>query len=151
MAHDGDNRPSPAAGHNSQHGVRQWQTPHRPDEALEHDDHDPIEADLDLVETAFLESFPTAADPTSFLRMANIPFTGTIGDGRLIHLLRVETYAVTDVGAITPRLGGDGVRYDPLPAKMTSRRQTLALIYTDGETTVDLTLSQARALKPATS
>src|SRR5262245_5287893 len=86
-------------GHNREAPRRaaQWQTPHRPDEP--HHDHGRApEPDLDLVETAFAEGFATATDPTSFLRLAQVPFTATAPDGTALSLLRVEIEAATDVG-----------------------------------------------------
>jgi hypothetical protein len=46
--------------------------------------------------------------------------------------LRVEVDSIADVGAITPHLGGDTFRYDPLPARMVSRRGRLRFVYFDG-------------------
>ncbi len=106
------------------------------------------EPDLDLVETAFLEAFPSAPDPTSFLRLAGIPFTGRGKDGVVLALLRVEAEEATDVGTLTPHLGGGGFRYDPLPAAMTSRRKTLAFVYFDGGGLLRLSLAEAKALTP---
>ncbi len=110
----------------------------------------PAEPDLDLVELAFLEAFPRAPDATSFLRLAGIPFVGRTRDGETLSLLRVEANQTTDVGSITPHLGGDGYRYDPLPAAMTSRRQTLAFVYAGKAGTTRLSLAEARALRDLT-
>jgi len=89
------------------------------------------------VEAAFADTFPKAADPTSFLRLAGIPFTGRDGAGRTLNLLRVEFEKATDVGSVTPHLGGGSLAYTPLPAKMVSRRRRLAFVYQDqnGNTT----------------
>ncbi len=106
----------------------------------------PREPDLDLVETAFVDAFPRAPDPTSFLRLAGVPFVGESSEGKRLSLLRVEVSQTTDIGALTPHLGGTGHRYDPLPAKMTSQRQKLALVYFDGTAAVSLSLAEARAL-----
>src|SRR5262249_17366363 len=38
-------------------------------------------ADLDLVESAFAEGFLAAGDPTSFLRLARVPFQAATPDG----------------------------------------------------------------------
>ncbi len=133
------------AGHNGTAPARQWQTPHLipgvtvPEAA-------PREPDLDLVETAFVDAFPRAPDPTSFLRLAGVPFVGESSEGKRLSLLRVEVSQTTDIGALTPHLGGTGHRYDPLPAKMTSQRQKLALVYFDGTAAVSLSLAEARAL-----
>jgi hypothetical protein len=150
MANDGHPRDHPhphGAGHNGHEPVRQWQTPHLPDGHDHGHGHDHAEPDLDLVETAFLDAFPRAPDPTSFLRLAGVPFTGRTADGKTLRLLRVESHQATDVGTLTPNLGGNGHRYDPLPAKLTSRRETLAFVYFDGTAAIDLTLAEAKGLE----
>jgi len=127
--------------------VTQWQTPHLPGGA-ESDNVRAGEPDLDLVERAFLEGFASASDPTSFLRLAHVPFEAVDGAGKRLVLLRVETDAVTDVGAVTPHVGGASFRYDALPARMTNRRGRLRLVYFDGDGLRPLTLEQAKSLKP---
>jgi hypothetical protein len=132
-SHTHDHGPAAGLGHNrplERRGVAQWQTPH-----LDPHDTQPRgrgEADLDQVEAAFIEGFLAASDPTSFLRLAGIPFTVTAADGATLRLLRVETEVVADVGAVTPHLGGGSFRYDPLPARLVSRRRRLRLVYFDG-------------------
>lgn len=135
-------------GHNHAHGplrVAQWQTPHL-DDAAGQGAGAPFEADLDLVETAFVEAFATAADPTSFLRLAQIPFEAATPDGAQLKLLRVEVDAVTDVGSVMPHLGGETFRYDPLPAALVARRRRLRFIYGDGTALRALSFAQVRGL-----
>lgn len=108
-----------------------------------------MEPDLDLVESAFVESFATASDPTSFLRLARVPFDAIAADGARVSLLRVETGATTDIGAVMPHLGGGSFRYDPLPKTMVSRRQTLRFVYFDGTGLRHLPLAEVRALTEA--
>ena len=144
--HAADGAPGP--GHNHAIPRRptvQWQTPHR--DAAPDDDHDHGEPDLDLVETAFVEAFATAADPTSFLRLARVPFEARTGEGARLVLLRVEVEAVTDVGAVMPHLGGTTFRYDPLPAQITSRRKRLQFVYFDGKEVRGLSLAEVRGLQ----
>jgi hypothetical protein len=130
------------SGHNR--AAVQWQVPHRPDgEQIE---TPPVERDLDLIEKSFVEGFVRAPDPTSFLRLASIPFVGVDSDERRLHLLRVETESLTDVGAVAPLLGGEGVRYDPLPAKLVAQRQRLSFVYHDGRSTRRLDFAEARKL-----
>ncbi len=136
-------------GHNGG-AARQWQTPHLPEGHHHAADHDHGEPDLDLVETAFVDAFPRAPDPTSFLRLAGVPFIGERTDGTKLSLLRVEVNHTTDIGTLTPHFGGDGHRYDPLPAAMTSQRQSLALVYSDGLGLRLLSLAEAKALKDLT-
>jgi len=131
-------------GHNAARFASQWQTPHLP-EASSTSAAD--ESDTDLIEEAFVEGFSRATDPTSFLRLAGIPLVGQSADGKRCCLLRVEISQKTDVGCLSPYLGGTGHRYDPLPAKMISKRQLLTLVYSDGDSALELSLNEARRLK----
>ncbi|BAM86679.1 conserved hypothetical protein [Bradyrhizobium oligotrophicum S58] len=120
----------------------QWQTPHQPEGAKP---APVVEPDLDKVETAFVEGFFAAADPTSFLRLARIPFEIAQG-GSSLKLLRVEIDALTDVGSLTPHLGGGTFRYDPLPSNFTSRRRRLRFIYFDGAGLTPLSYAELREI-----
>ena len=139
-----DERPSaPASGHNVP-GAAQWQTPHLHGQTRR---SPPEEAsDLDLVESAFCESFPGAGDAVSFLRLAGVALEGWDQNGARLRLLRVEVREAVDVGALTPHVGGGSFRYDPLPGRMASRRKFLSFIYFDGSAVHSLPLSAARAL-----
>jgi hypothetical protein len=139
-------------GHNRPSEPRrpaQWQTPHRDDAPAAEEGRQRPEADLDLVEAAFVEGFMAASDATSFLRLARVPFEGTAADGTKLALLRVEVDSVADVGSITPHLGGASFRYDPLPARMISRRKRLRLVYFDGQQPRMLDLAEAMGLAVA--
>lgn len=138
----------PGRGHNRPAASPQWQVPHRPRSET---GTPPAECDLDLVEACFVEGFGRASDPTSFLRLAGVPFVGVDRDGLRLHLLRVETESLADLGTIAPLLGGEGVRYDPLPARMVSRRQRLAFVYHDGRELRRLDFAAARALSDETA
>jgi hypothetical protein len=141
---------SAAAGHNHAQPVRgavQWQTPHLPPDHDHHHEHH--EPDLDLVEMAFVEGFTASKDPASFLRLARIPFEAVGSSGAKLVLLRVETQATTDVGTLSPQLGGGAMRYDPLPARMVTHRRRLSFIYFDGECPRALTLGEVRQLTEA--
>jgi hypothetical protein len=142
--HDHDHPHPHPHGHNHPARAVQWQTPHLPPGTAQL--QAPREPDLDLVETAFIEGFQRAPDPVSFLRLAGIPFVGLSSDGLALHLLRVETDDAVDVGAVMPTVGGAALRYDPLPAKLTSRRRRLGFIYHDGAATRRLGFAEARAL-----
>ncbi|WP_226582002.1 hypothetical protein [Acuticoccus sediminis] len=144
-AHAHSHSHSHAHGHNR--GTVQWQTPHDPHGGDVHE-HAPHEPDLDLVETAFVEGFRHTGDPTSFLRLAGIPFVGRRADGAELKLLRVALGTSADMASLTPHLGGGSFRYDPLPAAMVSKRSSLAFVYFDGWATMELTFEEARALSP---
>jgi hypothetical protein len=139
-------------GHNRPSEPRrpaQWQTPHRDDAPAGGEGRPRAETDLDLVEAAFVEGFLVASDAASFLRLARVPFEGIAADGAKIVLLRVEVDSVADVGSVTPHLGGASFRYDPLPARMVSRRKRLRLVYFDGQKPRMLDLAEAMGLAVA--
>jgi hypothetical protein len=152
--HQGDDRthygnggrgaPPAGVGHNA-HRLRaaQWQTPHR-DDGHDQPQQAP-ERDLDKVEIAFIAGFMDAPDPTSFLRLAHVPFEVAAGDGATLRLLRVEIDAMTDVGSLTPHLGGASFRYDPLPASLVSSRRRLRFVYFDGTGPRTLSFAEVRA------
>jgi hypothetical protein len=137
-------------GHNGAPAkAAQWQTPHSHDHHHEHD-HAPVSdefRDLDLVEKAFCEGFTATSDPTSFLRLAGVPFSAKDANGKTLHLLRVEHNAATDVGNVTPHLGGGSFRYAPLPARMTSRRSELHFVYFDGSEAIRLGYAEMKKLE----
>jgi hypothetical protein len=146
-----DNGPAmpPAAGHNHTRVPQrpvQWQLLHDEQPNVQAEARSDLETDLDLIAAAFVEGFIGASDPTSFLRLAKIPFEATAADGAKLSLLRVEIGAITDVGAITPHLGGASFRYDPLPGRMVSRRKRLNFIYFDGHALRNLGLEEAMRL-----
>jgi len=144
--HDGPHdHPHAWPGHNAARDAAQWQTPHLPVGQAE-EPAAPHERDLDLVEASFVEGFARCSDATSFLRLAGIPFEGVGADGRRLHLLRVEVEDMTDVGSAVPLLGGEGMRYDPLPEKLVSRRRHLRFAYHDGVQLVRLGFAEARGL-----
>jgi hypothetical protein len=134
-------------GHNLPHSSRaaaQWQTPHRPQGAA---GAAAVEPDLDKVEKAFVDGFLAATDPTSFLRLARVPFEMSLG-GASLRLLRVEIDALTDVGSLTPHLGGGTFRYDPLPSNFISQRRRLRLVYFDGANLRALSYAELRDAEP---
>ena len=96
---------------------------------------------------AGVEGFAAASDPTSFLRLSNVPFEATAADGAKLVLLRVETDLLTDVGSIMPHLGGATFRYDPLPAAMVTRRRRLRFIYRGEGGIRALSFVEVRALR----
>jgi len=140
---------SPQRGHNGGPLPLQWQVPHRRGDKRD-ERKDPAaweQRDLDLVEAAFVEGFARCSDPTSFLRLARVPFTGIDAAGRRLHLLRVEVEELTDIGSLTPLLGGAGMRYAPLPARLASRRRRLRFVYHNGEQIEPMDLAAALALQ----
>jgi hypothetical protein len=145
--HDRTQEPHRWAGHNHAQpprAIAQWQTPH-----LAHGGQEQAvrEVDLDKVESVFVESFLTASDQASFVRLARIPFEVILADRTRLQLLRVEVDALTDVGSLTPHLGGESFRYDPLPAGLISQRRRLRFVYFDGQSLRHMTFAETRSIE----
>lgn len=141
--------PAAGPGHNRPRATQQpaqWQLRHADNGPAEGDGQRDGETDLDLVAAAFVEGFLAASDPTSFLRLAKVPFQASDADGAQLSLLRVEIDTIADVGSITPHLGGTSFRYDPLPIRMVSRRKRIRLVYFDGQGLRPFDLAEAMKL-----
>ena len=135
-------------GHNSApDSPTQWQTPHLPEDH-HHDDSEAKEPDLDLVESVFIQGFTAASDPTSFLRLARIPFV-TEREGARLSLLHVRIENTVDVSSVTPWMGG-GHRVEPLPASLVSRRGRLRFVYLADDQRLELSLAELRDLPELT-
>jgi hypothetical protein len=104
--------------------------------------------DFEGVETAFLDGFLAAPDPTSFLRLAGIPFEGATSDGGRLVLLRVESETAVEVGSVMPCLGGTSFQYSPFPGQRTTRSRRLRFVYFDGRRPVVMSFAEARELVP---
>jgi hypothetical protein len=106
----------------------------------------PNEPDFDLVEASFVEALDDHSDPTSLLRLANVPFSGSLPDGRTAHLLEVKVETSVEVGSVAPGFDRQSCGYHPLPASRVHQHRHLRFRYwtTDGE--VALSLAEARAL-----
>jgi hypothetical protein len=144
---DHHDHPHHGPGHNHAHvpkAVTQWQTPHLAEPPSV--EQEPGAPDIDLVEAAFIDGFRTTNDPTSFLRLAHVPFEARTAEGIKLALLRVETEEIADVGAVMPHFGGETFRYDPLPASLVARRRRLRFIYFDGKDLRPLNLAEVSAL-----
>ena len=122
------------AGHNHAQptsGTVQWQTPHLP-----HDhEHDARSCASRI--SIWWKWLLSKALRQPRTRRASCGWRGfrsrrPTRAGNKLVMLRVESDAVTDVGALMPQLGGGAMRYDPLPARMVTHRRRLRFIYFDG-------------------
>lgn len=147
--HDQHDAPGRGHNHRGSRPAAQWQTPHDPDAPTRSASEGT--ADFDLIERAFVEGFERAEDPTSFLRLARVPFEAVAADGAALRLLRVELTSYVDLGSLTPLFNQNGFRYAPLPRLLVGRRRALRLHYFDGNRSRALRLAEALALKAATS
>ena len=125
----------------------QWQAPERSNGYEQYYRHG--ERDLEQEESVFVESFNSASDPVSFLRLVRIPFQAHDKAERLLVLLRVECGTSVEVGTAKPQLPGKTMHYTQKVRRMASRKRSLRFIYFDGESPRSLTLSETRELTEA--
>ena len=137
----GDHRPTHAHNHPPGQAAT-WEAPRRPRHSAA--DAAATEPDFDLVEQSFIEAVDGHSDPTSLIRLANIAFTRTLGDGRTGHLLGFTIEHSITVGAATPGFAGQEASFHPLPAARVERRRQVVFRYWTATGEVSLTLAEAR-------
>jgi hypothetical protein len=87
-------------------------------------------SDLQVLATQFIDGFVQAADKTSYLRLAGVPFErpGT-GGPKALKLVDVELKTEWQMGTASPSFGSRDLSYLPFPGEMVSERTNMALIY----------------------
>jgi hypothetical protein len=87
-------------------------------------------AELQVLATQFIDGFVQAADKTSYLRLAGVPFErpGKGGETAL-KLVDVELKTDWQVGTASPSFGSRELSYLPYPGQMVSERTNMSLVY----------------------
>ncbi|MFZ2099828.1 MAG: hypothetical protein WAU86_04615 [Oricola sp.] len=85
--------------------------------------------ELKTLATAFVEGFRAAADKTSFLRLAGIPFSMKGADGLTMHLVDAKIESNWQIGTASPAFGSRELVYLPYPGKMVTERETMVFTY----------------------
>jgi hypothetical protein len=87
-------------------------------------------ADDEPLLNAFIAGFEGAADKTSFLRVARVPFELAVGKGRpTLKLVDVEIKNGFQVGTASPAFGSRDLVYHPYPGNMVRARTTMTFVY----------------------
>ncbi|WP_136440929.1 hypothetical protein [Pacificoceanicola onchidii] len=107
-------------GHNHAHGEHLHSHMHHEDEA----------ADLQVLATQFIDGFLQAADKTSYLKLAGVPFERPSKDGaKALKLIDVELKTDWQVGTASPSFGSPELSYLPFPGQMVQERTNMSLVY----------------------
>jgi len=85
--------------------------------------------ELKALTTAFVEGFRSAADKTSYLRLAGVPFERTGRDGLKMHLVDATIMANWQIGTASPAFGSRELSYLPYPGNMVTGRETMSFVY----------------------
>lgn len=118
-------------GHNHAHGEHLHSHMHDEDAA----------ADLQVLATQFIDGFIQAADKTSYLKLAGVPFERPgAGGAKALKLVDVDLKTEWQVGTASPSFGSRELSYLPFPGEMVRERTNMALIYVsmDEKSAVDI-------------
>ena len=86
--------------------------------------------DLQVLTAQFIDGFVQAADKTSYLRLAGIPFERPGNGGeKALKLVDVELKTDWQVGTASPSFGSRELSYLPYPGQMVQERTNMTLIY----------------------
>ena len=129
--HHHEHHAAHGTGHNHAHGDHLHSHMHHADEA----------ADLQVLATQFIDGFLQAADKTSYLKLAGVPFERPSAAGaKALKLIDVELKTDWQVGTASPSFGSRELSYLPFPGEMVSERTNMSLIYVslDEKSTLDI-------------
>ena len=111
--------------------------------------------EMEALASTFIDTFRQAADKTSWLRLAGVPFELKGTDGLMMKLVDVEIVSNWQVATASPGFGSRELVYLPLPGEMVKERTNVRLTYVSLTERRDLDLqsflvTQAQAAKAVT-
>lgn len=131
MPHDHPHHHHHGAGHNHAHADHLHSHMHEEDAA----------ADLQVLATQFIDGFVQAADKSSYLRLAGVPFERAgAGGAAALKLVDVQLTTEWQVGTASPSFGSRELSYLPYPGSMVRERTNMSLVYVsmDEKVTTDV-------------
>jgi len=84
---------------------------------------------LQVLAQAFIDGFCRAADKTSFLHLAGIPFELSQADGPSLKLVDVELKSGYQVGTASPGFASQDLVYLAFPGEMVRERTNMSFVY----------------------
>ena len=85
--------------------------------------------ELKTLMTAFIDGFRGAEDKTSYLRLANIPFSREGKDGLTMHLVDAKISSNWQIGTASPAFASRELVYMPYPGQMVTERENMTFTY----------------------
>lgn len=124
MPHDHHHRRDDRHVHSHGHNHTQ------PDHLHSHMHGPDLAAELQVLSAQFIDGFVQAADKTSYLRLAGVPFErdGVEGKGSL-KLVDVQLFTEWQVGTASPGFGTRQLSYLPFPGEMVSERTNMGFVF----------------------
>ena len=102
---------------------------------------DDAAADLQVLTIQFIDGFVQAADKTSYLKLAGVPFERPgQGGKKALKLVDVELKTEWQVGTASPSFGSRELSYMPYPKQLVRERCNMGLVYVsiDEKDTIDI-------------
>ncbi|WP_288926945.1 hypothetical protein [uncultured Maritimibacter sp.] len=127
--------------HHDHHHPHDHNHPHDADHLHSHMHHHDEAADLQVLAAQFIDGFVKAADKTSYLKLAGVPFERPgQGGAKALKLVDVELTTDWQVGTASPSFGSRELSYLPFPGEMVRERTNMSLIYVsmDEKSVLDL-------------
>jgi hypothetical protein len=127
--------------HGHHHHPHDHNHPHDAEHLHSHMHHEDEAADLQVLATQFIDGFLKAADKTSYLKLAGVPFERPgQGGAKALKLVDVELTTDWQVGTASPSFGSRDLSYLPFPGEMVRERTNMSLVYVsmDEKSVLDL-------------
>ncbi|MGR3363252.1 MAG: hypothetical protein ACU0CY_03640 [Maritimibacter harenae] len=127
--------------HGHHHHPHDHNHPHDAEHLHSHMHHEDEAADLQVLATQFIDGFLKAADKTSYLKLAGVPFERPgQGGAKALKLVDVELKTDWQVGTASPSFGSRDLSYLPFPGEMVRERTNMSLVYVsmDEKSVLDL-------------
>ena len=127
--------------HDHGHHPHDHNHPHDAEHLHSHMHHEDEAADLQVLATQFIDGFLKAADKTSYLKLAGVPFERPgQGGAKALKLVDVELTTDWQVGTASPSFGSRDLSYLPFPGEMVRERTNMSLVYVsmDEKSVLDL-------------
>lgn len=97
--------------------------------------------ELQSLASSFIDGFRDAADKTSYLRLAGVPFQRPGTDGLTQHLVDAQIVSNWQIGTASPAFASPELVYMPFPGSMVAHRETMTFTYVSMSERTDLDLT----------
>jgi hypothetical protein len=105
--------------------------------------------EIRVLAAQFIDGFIAAADKTSFLRLAGVPFERADGSGgRALKLVDVKLETEWQMGAASPAFGTRELNYLPFPGEMVKPRTNMRFVYVSLDERREVDLRDFLAARP---
>lgn len=96
--------------------------------------------ELQTLAASFIDGFRQAADKTSYLRVAGVPFQRDGADGLTLNLVDAEIQTNWQLGSASPGFATRELVYMPFPGEMVRDRERMTFTYVSLSERLDVDL-----------